>query len=172
MKTKAIHLFIAVLFGLGVVLLRQFYSQADSADLDFMLYPLQLLVSVFTGLHFVAMSEGYFHAGEDVLINASCAGANFWLICMSSWFGWMLLSANSGRTLLLSLLWILPVSWAFALLVNASRIALVIRLEAALPGVAIPLNHFELGAVVYISYLLASMLLLRKLTTQNTPSYV
>lgn len=159
---------VIALFGAGVVLSRQFYSTASTQDLWFMLYPLQAIVSLFGGLSFEALPEGYYHAGEDVLINSSCAGINFWLISLSTWFGWLLLAAKPVAYLLRALLVLIPVSWAFALLVNASRILFFIKLNHVLPGGGFPLDHFEAGALIYLSALLSSMLVLRKLS-QSTP---
>ena len=69
----AVGLFILLKFG---------YTVADNNDLAFLLKPTNKLVGVLTGSHSVYLANnGYYYEKLNILIEKSCSGFNFWLLC-------------------------------------------------------------------------------------------
>jgi exosortase K len=149
-KTRLAVLIVMLLAMWGM---KRHYADANADALWWILAPTAWLVHSLTGVSFaLAPGEGYFSQDRLFLIEKSCAGINF----MIAAFGMVTValfqrvgSATSGvRVLTASLL----ISYAAAVLVNASRIAVAMWLSARHMGVAMLTSaeiHRIEGIIVY-----------------------
>lgn len=128
MKTKRCALAVVVLVAWG---LKRHYADARVDDLWWILAPTTQVVSVATGTEFVAVpGEGYFSSERLFRIEKSCAGINF----MIAAFGMLAFAlqhrvrsvSDGARVLCVSLL----ASYAAAVIVNATRIAIAMWIAA------------------------------------------
>ena len=111
------------------LLLKYGYTLSDTADLRFLLQPTDALVGIITNStsHFIAES-GYIHERLNIVIDKSCSGFNFWILCF------IMLSFSVGKYLrgavqqVIVLPALLLVAYLFTIFVNASRILLAVLL--------------------------------------------
>lgn len=69
----AVVLFILLKFG---------FTLADNDNLTFLLKPTDKLVGLLTGSHSVYLADkGFYHDKLNILIDKSCSGFNFWILC-------------------------------------------------------------------------------------------
>ena len=120
--------FCALVIG-GCVLFKAFFIGADALDLDWLLYPSKLLVSVCSGLSFVwAGSLGYYNAELEILIAPACSGLNFFIIQVATGGCLTALRTAGIRQWTVWLAGIIPAAYLFTLLANTIRILLAILL--------------------------------------------
>lgn len=132
-----------------VMALKQFYSVATTAQLQWQLYPLVLSLELCSDLHFQATDDYEWRdALHGVDLVKSCAGINFLLISLLGYlWSWRDKPANlrlASRALLSA--------WFTALCANTLRILLSIRWQANLAGYAglsDDESHRCLGIAVY-----------------------
>jgi len=64
------------------LLLKIGFTFADNSDLIFLLKPTDKLVGLLTGSQSVFLAEdGFFHEKINIVIDKSCSGFNFWILC-------------------------------------------------------------------------------------------
>jgi exosortase K len=162
-KTKVLVVTAALLIAWG---LKRHYADARADDLLWMLRPTAWLVSITTGATFTLQpGEGYLSRERLFLIEKSCAGINF----MIAAFGMLVVAlfhrlrsqAAAVQVLGVSLL----ASYSAAVLVNALRIAIAMRLAAhlgALSGLTAADVHRIEGITVYFGGLVVLHELVRR----------
>src|SRR5262245_13599505 len=111
--------------------MKRLYAEANVDDLRWILAPTAWLVQGATGASFtLAPGEGYFSRDRLFLIEKSCAGINF----MIAAFGMVTLAilhrVESRAAALRVLTFAVLASYAAAVFVNASRIAIAMWLAA------------------------------------------
>jgi exosortase K len=158
-------------------LLKQHYSNADAAELGWILQPLSDLLSLLTGSEFHRQANGeWLSITADVRLVKSCAGINFMLMSLLA-FAWtfrpdrkeQLLSFSwvGGHLALLGAICI--AAWATTLLANTLRILLAMSLPTdgsiiqAL-GIDGEEMHRLIGLAVYLPLLTLQMLPGRRLS--------
>ena len=66
------------------VLLKIGYTYADNGDLTFLLKPTDKLVELLIGFKSAFFEDyGFFHEKINIVIDKSCSGFNFWILCFS-----------------------------------------------------------------------------------------
>jgi exosortase K len=64
------------------VLLKVGFTFADNNDLAFLLKPTDKFVGLLTGSQSVFLAkDGFFYEKMNVVIDKSCSGFNFWILC-------------------------------------------------------------------------------------------
>lgn len=151
MKSKN-TLFFTLLALVPALLFKWQQRSWGSDELQFLLYPVQKLVQVFTGLSAIYLAgEGYEFPG--FIIERSCAGINFLVICWCT-LAWLSMhNSHPLRLQLKVLLFCLPLSYCLCIAANTFRILSALLLQR-LPGLHGPQVHEALGVVVYLSVLL------------------
>lgn len=140
------YLTVLLLFCLG----KWWHQTATPEALRFLLYPTDAAVSAATGGSGVwRAGAGYYHAGPDILIDASCAGFNFLMIAFLM-LAYVLIDRFDRW-------WAVPlalaIAWPVAVFANASRI-LTILLTGEGPGfISTGAWHQGQGVLVYFSVL-------------------
>lgn len=151
MSSKNTLLFILLVL-LPAIAFKWLQRDWGSDELQFLLYPVQQLVQIFTGL------PAYYQAGEGYIfpqfvIEKSCAGVNFLVICWCS-LGWLsLYNRHLWLARVGALVLCVPLSYCLCLAANTFRILSALMLQR-LPGLHGPQVHEALGVVVYLSVLL------------------
>lgn len=155
-----------------VVVLKQHYSIATAADLEWMLRPLSLLLEWFSGHDFHRDSNyEWVSEGADVRLVKACAGINFMLMSFIT-YAWIVrpdLRGDMGplswfATQLLMLCAAMVASWTTSLLANSLRIIVAMTVNTngwgldAIGVDAVDL-HRLIGMVIYVPLLSLQMML-------------
>lgn len=156
-------------------LLKLWYVGADNDDLAFLLRPTDALVGLAASSPSSYLTDsGYFHPDLNILIDKSCAGFNFWILCFLMLS--LLIFKYLGRWahLTLTLPATLLCAYVLTIFANTSRISIAIFLQnkaAAFLPKHLLWFHEAQGVFVYLSCLIAIYLiaefLLTKLTRPN-----
>ncbi len=161
---KHLHLFAALA---TFTALKLWHRSAGAEQLSFLLAPTSTLVALAGGGPGRWITgRGYYHASGDFLIDAGCAGFNFF--CLS--FAVFSLLLHTRLRLPWSLIVCLLAAWPVTLLANSSRILSSLWLSGRTPAGAFnPLLHQFQGGVVYLSFLCAAALATTYLLRPKTP---
>ena len=150
MKTKLAVSFIVLL---AVWAMKRHYAEANADDLWWILAPTASLVHGLTGASFgLAPGEGYFSRERLFLIAKSCAGINFMIAAFGMVTLALLHRVESGTAALRVLTIGVLASYAAAVLVNASRVAIAMWLAehpVAIASLSPAQIHRIEGVVVY-----------------------
>ena len=152
------------------LLLKLSYTQADNDDLAFLLRPTDALVGLAAGSPSVYQpARGYFHPDLNILIDKSCAGFNFWILCfiMLSFLAFRYFHRRKY------LVFVLPAAllcaYTLTVFANTSRISIAIFLRDK-TGTLSPKHadwlHEAQGIFVYLSCLVAVYLAAEFLLTK------
>lgn len=155
------YLAVILLFCFG----KWWHQTASAEDLLFLLTPTDLFVSAALGEPGIWQAgEGYLHENHRMIINASCAGFNFFVLSFLM-LAWLLLDRyKAWWTLTAALTLALPLT----ILANTSRILTITLLGEASPaGLGTGVWHEVQGAFVYFSILVITAVAFRSLRTKN-----
>jgi len=140
---------------------------ADTDDLAFLLKPTAKLVGLLTGSPAVYLADsGYYFEKPNILIEKSCSGFHFWILCflVFSYLFIKYLNRHIHKILLLPAALIL--SYLLTLFSNASRIfaSIIVRNQTMniFPDKQY-LIHEIVGIVTNLSFLILSYYLIEKL---------
>lgn len=116
---------------IGLFILLKFgYTLADNDNLIFLLKPTDKIVGLLTGSHSVYLSDkGYYHDNLNILIEKSCSGFNFMLLCFCMLTFLFLKYANKTILNFLSIPVALFASYLLTIFVNGSRIFVSIIMQ-------------------------------------------
>lgn len=126
-------------------------------SLRFMISPVDRVICLITDTNSVFESDiGYYNESLNIIINKSCSGFNFMLICfvmISVHFAKNIKKEDIRKWLLPGLL---PISYIITIFVNSSRILLAIQLTRfnVIKRLDIPWLHQGVGIFVYLSFLI------------------
>ena len=166
------HYLLAILIAF---LLKFVYKLTDTSDLFFILKPTDTLIGIIANSESRFVSEhGYFHEKFNIVIDKSCSGFNFWILCflMLSF-----LTANYFKRPIQKALSIPIILFASLLLtigVNTSRILFSIFFhpyESALIENKYFWLHQAQGAFIYLFFLITIYLLSDFLLNKFKSSY-
>ena len=157
-----------LLFGL----LKVWYVRASNDDLAFLLRPTDTLIGLITNSPSVPRPDsGYFHPDLNLLIDKSCAGFNFWILCFVVLSFVAFKHLKRHLHLALSLSFALPCAYILTIIANTSRISIAIFLQDK-TGAFFSENptwwHEAQGVFVYLSFLIAIYLIAEFLLTKLT----
>lgn len=162
--------YIHILVGIAIfLLLKVGYTQTSSDDLLFLLSPTNKLVSLFTGSTFSYIKgSGYFHPEFNILIEKSCAGFNFLILCFLICYNTCLQHITRVTKRWIALPIFLLFSYFLTIAVNTSRILISISLSASKNTLTnISSFHQLQGTFIYLFFLLLSYLILKYLLNKR-----
>ena len=132
----AVGLFILLKFG---------FTLAENNDLTFLIKPTNKLVGLLTGSKSVFISDsGYFNEHLNIIIDKSCSGFNFWILCF------LLLTFLTvkyfGKTLnkILTIPSALIGAYLLTIFVNTSRIFASIVVQTQTKDILLNQQHLSL----------------------------
>lgn len=156
------------------LLLKFFFQGASNDDLSFLLKPTNKLVELLTNSQSIYSSvNGYYHSKLNILIDKSCSGFNFLLLCFMLFY--YLLVKYTGRLSqkILSLPLAMLLAYFFTIFVNASRIFISIMFPEDTKKL-FPLSpsifHESVGIVIYLSFLIIAYYLFEFLLSKEKKS--
>lgn len=158
---------------LGLFILLKFgYALADNDNLIFLLKPTDKIVGLLTGSHSIYFSDkGYYHDNLNILIEKSCSGFNFLLLCFCMLT--FLFLKYSDRTFLkyLTIPFALIVSYFLTIFVNASRIFVSIIMQQQannfLPDRPHLILHELVGVITNLTFLILIYIVSEKFLTNK-----
>ncbi len=160
------------LIAIGLFVLLKFWiGTFDNDQLQFLLKPTDKVFGLVTGTHSDYNSEsGYFYDKFNILIDKSCSGYNFLLLCFVMLYFQVIRFTKQIRFKLL----LLPISLGFAytltILINSSRILISAVLQNAKFNFLTfepHIIHESIGVVTYLSFLLITYFLTDKILNKK-----
>ena len=153
----AVGLFVLLKFG---------FKFADNDDLVFLLKPTDKFVGLLTGSHSVYIADaGYFHANLNIVIDKSCSGFNFWILCFVVFSCLTVKYFDKTLHKILTMPTALIYACLLTIFVNTSRIFASIIVQAYtknfLPGQQY-LIHESVGIITNLSFLVLVYYLIEK----------
>lgn len=153
---KNIPFYILIIFIF--LILKLIFSFLNTNEIIFLLKPTNKLVEIFTGQNsFFIPNEGYFYENLNIIINKSCSGFNFLLLCfvMLSFSALKFLVSTYKKLIFILLIFIF--SFIFTIFVNASRInfSIVLSNKSSFDFNNISWLHQAEGIFVYLFFLVA-----------------
>ncbi|WP_296620372.1 exosortase K [Marivirga sp.] len=156
------------LTAVGIFILLKFgFTLADNNDLAFLLKPTDKLFGFLTGSHSIYLSEsGYFHEHLNIIIDKSCSGFNFWVLCFLLFT--YLTVKHSDKTL--SKILIIPTAligaYLLTIFVNTSRIFASIVVQTQTESIFLNQQHIiheAIGIITNLTFLILAYVLIEKL---------
>lgn len=158
---------------IGIFILLKFgYTLADNDNLIFLLKPTDKIVGLLTGSHSVYLSDkGYYHDNLNILIEKSCSGFNFMLLCFCMLTFLFLKYANKTILNYLSIPVALFASYLLTIFVNASRIFVSIIMQQQannfLPNRPHLILHEIVGVITNLTFLIIIYIVSEKFLTNK-----
>lgn len=155
-------------------LLKLFYMKASTGSLLFILRPVNRIICLVTASRSVfSADKGYYNSDLNIIINKSCSGFNFMLICfvMTS-FSIIPYAKNKGIKILIHPL-LLCLSCLLTIFVNSSRILLSLAV-GSIPFMSdLPFNKLHLveGIFTYLFFLILIYLITDRLLPKRIQAH-
>jgi exosortase K len=149
------------------VLLKACFTFADNYSLAFLLKPTDKLIGLLTGSRSVYAAEaGYFYDSLNIVIDKSCSGFNFCILCFLL-FTYLIVKRfgkplHKGLALPVSLICAYPLT----IFANAARIFASVIVQSHTKNFFPErqyLIHEALGIITYLSFLILACFLVEKL---------
>ena len=158
---------------IGLFILLKFgYTLADNDSLILLLKPTDKIVGLLTGSHSVYFSDkGYYHDNLNILIEKSCSGFNFLLLCFCMLTFLFLKYANKTIFKFLSIPVALIASYFLTIFVNASRIFASIIMQQQANNILSERPHLILheivGVITNLTFLILIYIVSEKFLTNK-----
>jgi len=148
------------------VLLKIGFTFADNENLTFLLKPTDKLVGLLTGSQSVFLTDsGFFHEKMNIVIDKSCSGFNFWILCflVFVYLGLKYFDKHLHKFLIFPMA--LFCAYLLTVFANVSRIFASIIVQNQTVNI-FPnqqyLFHEAVGIITYFSFLVLSYYLIEK----------
>ena len=148
------------------ILLKVGFTFADNNDLIFLLKPTDKFVGLLTGSQSVYLPDvGFFHEKPNIVIEKSCSGFNFWVLCFLTFVYLGLKYFDKHLHKILTVPTALLCAYLLTIFANTSRIvaSLVVRNQTIgiFPDKQ-PLIHEMVGITTYFFFLVSVYFLIEK----------
>jgi exosortase K len=156
------------------ILLKFGFTLANNDDLAFLLQPTDKLISLLTGSSSVYLDSGYYHQELNILIDKSCSGFNFCILCFLLFTYQAVNYFDSPAHKAFSLLVALVGAYVLTIFVNTSRIfaSIVVQQQTNpfLTGSAQLIVHEAVGIITNLTFLILAYYLIEKRLTKKEPN--
>ncbi|MDL2223765.1 exosortase K [Bacteroidales bacterium OttesenSCG-928-M06] len=157
------------------ILLKIIYIYADTRDIIILLKPVDTLIQFTTNASSTFIPEkGYYFSKVEILIDKSCSGFNFMLLCFLMLFFSALKYFNRHFWKIMLLILTFVGSFFLTILVNTSRIIVSIKVHAMMEYfpmiVGKNILHQSIGIIIYLTFLILFYNLFNKLLKKNYPN--
>lgn len=156
--------------------LKAYLFFAEGQMLLFLLKPVSALTGLATATNPIYVAGDGYHIEElNIIIDNSCSGYNFMLICFAvlavAFLDKLIIGAHKAMAVPVAL----ASAYVLTLFVNSARIVSAVNLSRMFPAIKnYPWSHEALGAFIYLSFLLIAYqlatYLLHKLTINAKPA--
>ena len=139
------------------------YSIADNSHLAFLLKPISIGIEQMTGSGPILIPEkGFFYPSLNILIDKSCSGFNFWMLCFTL-FSFHFIQSRKNNPNFLYLPFLLFITYLMTLLTNTSRILISIKMKSLFHFTLVDnqfLTHEAIGSFIFVFFFILFYLLL------------
>ncbi len=141
-----------VIIVFALLTLKYGFGKMEVSDLQWFLYPIQKGVSYWVGIPFEWTEYGYYNSFHKILINRSCAGTNFLVLCMG-----LLFYKSFAFLHWKSILSIVLIATGFTMLINTFRIYILLKVSAYFQFLPFDEKnlHLFIGGLIYLFALLS-----------------
>jgi exosortase K len=154
----AVGLFILLKFG---------FTVADNNDLTFLLKPTDKFVGLLTGSQSIYLADnGYYHNNLNVLIDKSCSGFNFWVLCFLIFTYLTVRYFDKHFHKTLTIPFALIGAYLLTIFVNTSRIFASIVAQTLTKNIFLNQQHIiheAIGIITNLTFLILAYILIEKL---------
>ncbi len=158
------------LVTVGLFILLKFgYTLADNNSLTFLLKPTDKLVNLLTGSHSYYTDNGYYHEKLNILIDKSCSGFNFWILCFLLFTYLIIKYFEKPLYKILTIPTVLVCSYLLTIFVNTSRIFASIVVQNQTKNILLNQQHLvheTIGIFTNLSFLILVYYLIEKILIQ------
>lgn len=149
------------------ILLKISFTVADNNDLIFLLKPTNMIVGLLTGSDSTYLSDnGYYHDKLNILIDKSCSGFNFWILCFLL-FAYLTIKYFDNP---LHKIQAIPIAlfgaYLLTIFVNTSRIFVSVTIQAQTKHIFMNQQHLiheAIGIITNLTFLILAYFLIEKL---------
>lgn len=153
------------------VVLKFMFSALGNDAFVFLTKPTSKIISIVTNSTFIYSSNaGFYFENLNIIIDKSCSGFNFWLLCFIMILFSFLKYLQSHLKKLLAFPCILLIAYCITLFVNTSRILISLLIENTLHLEYKWLHQTE-GVFIYLSFLMLLYLTINHLQTKYLKYY-
>lgn len=153
------------------ILLKFGFTLADNNDLTLLLKPTDKFVGLLTGSQSVYISDnGYFHEHLNIIIDKSCSGFNFWILCFLLFAYLTVKHFDKSIQKSLSLPTSLFVAYVLTIFVNTSRIFVSIVVQSQTKSIFLNHQHIiheAIGITTNLTFLILAYVLIEKFLTHK-----
>ncbi len=162
-KNLPYYLLALSLFGL----LKLWLGTFDNQELYFLLKPTDAIFSLVSGSKSVFTAQnGFFHERYQMVIEKSCSGYNFMLICFLMLYFLIIKFVKSRAFKVVWLLGALGISYVVTVFINSSRILVSVSLQDSIENLLhldAALTHQSIGVLTNLTFLIIIYLLVEKI---------
>jgi exosortase K len=156
----------------GLFILMKFgFTLSDNNELTLLLKPTDKLVGLLTGSKSVYLSEsGYFHEHLNIIIDKSCSGFNFWILCFLLFTYLTVKHFAKSIHKFLTIPTALFVAYLLTIFVNTSRIFVSIVVQFQTKSIFINHQHIiheVIGITTNLTFLILTYVLIEKFLTHK-----
>jgi exosortase K len=153
------------------VLLKVWFTFAENNDLFFLLMPTDKLVELLTGSHSVCLADnGYYHSNLNMVIDKSCSGFNFWILCFLVFTYPTVKCFDMPLHKILSIPAALICAYLLTVFVNTSRIFASVIVQNQTKNILQNQQHLvhqAVGIIINLTFLILAYYLTDKLLTHR-----
>lgn len=146
------------------ILLKIAYTYADNDDIQYLLNPTDKLIGLLTGSRSVFLAEeGYYHLNLKILIDKSCSGFNFWILCFLIFAYLTIKYFDKTFHKILTIPISLAGAYLLTIFVNTSRIYASIVIQSQTKNILLSqqhLMHEAIGIITNLSFLVLAYYLI------------
>jgi exosortase K len=162
-KNMPYYLTAIVLF----MLLKLGFTFANNDSLTFLLLPTDKLVGLLTGSHSAYLADsGYYHNNLNIVIDKSCSGFNFWVLCFLVFTFLTVRYLDQPLHKILSIPATLISAYLLTIFVNTSRIFASVIVQTQAKNILQNQQHLvhqSVGIIVNLTFLILAYYLIDKL---------
>ena len=152
------------------ILLKIWFANANTNNLIFILKPTNILVDLITGIKSIYIPEtGYYYSHINMLIDKSCSGFNFYVLCNAMLYFIVVESLQKNLHKALALPIVMICSYLLSLFVNTSRIFISLSVQnllIKLLSIEQHIIHESIGVVCNLGFLVLFFLLTKNNITK------
>ena len=155
------------LIAVGIFILLKFgYTFAGNDELAFLLKPTDKLIGLLTNSYSVYLSDkGYYHESLNIMIDKSCSGFNFWILCFLLFTYLAVRYFDKPLHKILTIPSALVGAYLLTIFVNTSRIFVSIVVQNQTKNILLTQQHLiheAVGIITNLSFLVLAYYLTEK----------
>lgn len=165
-QNKNLPFYIAAI--LFFIIFKFVFTIADTLDLSFLITPTNKIIGLITGARSVYVADnGFYFENLNIVIDKSCSGFNFWLLCSVMLTFLSIKYFETSREKIAVFVLSLGGAYIFTVFVNASRIFASIIIQNRADHLFVKRPHYFLhesvGIITNLTFLILIYLIVEKM---------